>query len=528
MRKSEHKPLSFSTTMRNPERIAHFVSCIESFEGQILTTNVIMSIVKKIIEEKLYKPMYIDRNSLLKSIYDDKNASFTAEQIEEIIKESPQKHKEAGFDRGWESRFDTWYKICKEFGFIYYEKDKKIEISESGKLLCNAYFDNADDTASSVDINEKVQNVFLNALMKYQTNNPFRKNANENAPIPLLLNVLKLLKNDKDENGAGIYRKELPFLTCWNNSSHSELYKFIKSFRKKYGYNASDEIVYTECLKLLQSENTTRFKMVQIMKEGVDDLIRKLRITGIFSLRGMGRFIDINELESTKVNYIINNYSDYKTFSKKYDFYKYMGKIDVNIIAHKEISIERIDDIRAKAIVEISKKYSMEEIAHELQILDKGSSSKDEYFRLIDAPTRLEFLVSLALTKKYPGYTVRPNYSIDDEGNPTFTAKGGVADIEVYADDFKTLVEVTLIRNSQQAVVEIPAITRHLEKEQSETKKLLFAIFVAPNVHYDTRYMCGYTQYSKKLNIYPYTIKDFIDKLKQNDSLKKFLYDISI
>ena len=52
---------------------------------------------------------------------------------------------------------------------------------------------------------------FCNALVKYQTNNPFRRNANYNAPIPLLLNVLKEIKNDEEENGAGIYRKELPF-----------------------------------------------------------------------------------------------------------------------------------------------------------------------------------------------------------------------------------------------------------------------------------------------------------------------------
>lgn len=38
--------------------------------------------------------------------------------------------------------------------------------------------------------------------MKYQTNNPFRKNANDNSPLVLLLQVIKLLKDDPDENDA--------------------------------------------------------------------------------------------------------------------------------------------------------------------------------------------------------------------------------------------------------------------------------------------------------------------------------------
>lgn len=36
-REKEYKPLSFSTTMRNPARIADFLNCILPFEGQILT-----------------------------------------------------------------------------------------------------------------------------------------------------------------------------------------------------------------------------------------------------------------------------------------------------------------------------------------------------------------------------------------------------------------------------------------------------------------------------------------------------------
>lgn len=444
---------------------------------------------------------------------------FSDSQLNKIIENSPQKHKEAGFSKGWASRFDTWYKLCKEFGFIYYEMNKKIEISSSGHMLCDAYLDNSEN---SVD---KIQRIFLNALAKYQTDNPFRKNANNNAPIPLLLNVLKIL--NEDENSSGIHRKELPFLMCWKNNDYESLYEFIISFRKKYGFKASDEIVYEQCLKLLESENTKRFKMSQIINEGVDDLIRKLRMTGIFSLRGMGRFIDVNKLEINTANYIIDEYTNYKTFHNKYDFYKYMGDLDPNLIKFREIKFEDLDNIRVNTLKKFSKIYSSSQVFKEINNLQLNRASKDEYLKLIESPTRLEFLTSIAIMQKFPNYEIKPNYAVDDEGNPTFTAAGGLSDIEVYDADMDSLIEVTLMKSRQQATNEIPAITRHLkEQREKSTKENVFSVFIAPHLHEDTIFMCQFTMYRDRLGIYPYSIVDFIDKLKTSSSLLEMKYNV--
>lgn len=518
MRKIEQKPLSFSTTIRNPERIALFVTCIKEFNGQTLTSELINKIVKKVIKNKLYKPMYINKNLNLKKIYENENLTFNDLQIDEIINNSPQEHKEAGFKKGWDSRFDTWYKLCKEFGFIYYKMDSPIEISQSGYMLCDAYNNPTENS------NEKIQNIFLNALMKYQTNNPFRRNANKNAPIPLLLNVLNLLKNDKEENGAGIHRKELPFFTCWHNNNPQELYSYIKKFRKDFGYSSSDEIIYEKALELLNSKNKTRFKMNQILKESIDDLIRKLRITGIFSLRGMGKFIDINKLEEDKINYIIKNYSTYNIYDDEYSFYKYMGSIDSNIIEIKQNEFYDISDIRSKALLNFSNKYSFKEINEEILHLSNNTPSKDEFLKLVEQPTRLEFLISVALVKNYPNYTIKPNYCIDDEGNPTFTAKGGIADIEIYDENNDVLVEVTLIKSRQQATNEIPSITRHLrEKKERSSKENVFSLFIAPILHEDTIYMCEFSKFKYFLDIIPYTIKTFISNLPKTKNINEFL-----
>ncbi|WP_434333096.1 AlwI family type II restriction endonuclease [Mycoplasma capricolum] len=263
------------------------------------------------------------------------------------------------------------------------------------------------------------------------------------------------------------------------------------------------------------------------MKESVDDFIRKLRITGIFSLRGLGRFVDINKLEIESVDYIIKNYTKYNIFSNEYDFYKYMSEIDTKILEFQEIANTEINNIRMKTLREISQKYSVEQIYKELRNLQLNKNSEDEYFKLIDSPTRLEFLTSIAIIQKFPQYEIHPNYSIDDEGNPTFTAKGGVADIEIYDSSLNSIVEVTLMKSRQQAASEIPAITRHLKKQRDDCgNKNIFSLFIAPNIHEDTVYMCQFTRYKENLGIYPYTIVGFVQKMQTTNSLLELEYEI--
>lgn len=111
-RKAEYKPLSFSTTMRNPERIVDFLNCILPYEGQVLNNTVIEQVATNLIRNKLYCPVYINRTPRLKSILGSDDC-FEISDVKEIMENSPQDHKEAGFEKGWPSRFDTWYKLCK-------------------------------------------------------------------------------------------------------------------------------------------------------------------------------------------------------------------------------------------------------------------------------------------------------------------------------------------------------------------------------------------------------------------------------
>jgi CCATC--recognizing type II restriction modification system (mmyCVI) endonuclease subunit len=218
---SKAKPLSFSTTIRNPERIPNFIRCILPFEGKILTSEIIHEVVKNVIREKEYTPLYVSRTADIKAISKSEDETFSDKQLEKIIEMSPQKHKEAGFEYGWDSRFDTWYKMIKEFGFIKYEMGKPITITATGHMLVDAYMEEPCN-------DKKIQTVFLNALMRYQTNNPLRKNLNENVPLPLLLKVIQYLHDDPEENNAGLARHELPILICWRDNDSHAVYQYIK------------------------------------------------------------------------------------------------------------------------------------------------------------------------------------------------------------------------------------------------------------------------------------------------------------
>lgn len=519
-RNAEYKPLSFSTTMRNPARIAGFLNCLLPFEGKLLTNEIIMNVTASLIKNKLYTTRYLTSTPRLKAILNQEERYFTDAETAEIIENSPQNHKEAGFEKGWPSRFDTWYKLAMEFGFVFYSMNEPIIISTTGHMLVDAYNENPIN-------NEKIKNVFQNSLVKYQTNNPFRKNLNSNSPLVLLLQVLRLLKDDPEENDAGVFRSELSLFICWRDSNANALYKKIKELRREHGFTYGDEIIYDICLELLGTTNRKRFKMNQITGEAVDEFIRKMRITGIVSLRGNGRFIDFNSFESEKIQYILDTYGTYKQFQDKRAYFDYMGAIDANIVTMiQAVDEEEIADIRTTTLNRWAEEYSKEDIINELELVCRNSESRNPVLRIIDKPTRFEFLTSIALKQHFETLDVRPNYHVDDEGLPTFTAAGGLADIECFDTDCNPLVEVTLMCSRTQATNEMPAITRHLQEAIERYPDVtVFSVLVAPSIHADTRYMAGYSKYQYNVDILTFTLLEFIEQITQKDRISLLLTD---
>ena len=93
---------------------------------------------------------------------------------------------------------------------------------------------------------------------------------------------------------------------------------------------------------------------------------------------------------------------------------------------------------------------------------------------------RLEFLTSISLVQNFQGLDVNPNYAVDDEGLPTFTATGGYADIECYDTDCDSYFEVTMMcRRSKQVNNEIISISRHLREVKAKRREEFFSVLFA-------------------------------------------------
>lgn len=523
------KIISFSTTMRNPNRIGQFLAIIERFENKILDSKVINEIIKNVLSYRLYRPTTINNNAELKELFDDNYYVFNQNELDKIIQLSPQNHKEKGFEKGWESRFDTWYKLMSEFGFCYYAKGKKILISDSGKMLVNAYYDKENNNFKDNVDESIVGAIFLNALVKYEIGNPYKKNLNHNNPLRLLI---KLLNKLKANNKKYIYIKEIPILLCWQNDDVSELYKYIIELReenykltKKY-FNYSDEFIYEKCLILLESNNRKRFKIDQIMGEATDEYIRKMRVTGLISLRGNGKYIDINSNEQEKINYIVKldtsfpkDYLDDSEINK-YEYYTYMSTIDTYLITVQKTSSS--NDIKIQKLRELANKYNKEFIKNELLVTcNNKKSSNDKLLKFIDKPLRLEFLIAIFLVQIYNNLSVIPNYKSDDEGLPVFTASGGKADIIACDDNSESCIEVSLVRDRKQTILEMIPTERHLQEyiKNSSNNKIKFSIFIAPSIHSDSTKYVKFVKFKNNMDICCYAINEFIQNAENSQRL---------
>ena len=478
--------------------MVHYI--LAEFDGKVLTNEIIESVTKALIRKGLYQPTRVIPE--VKEKWENE-IELSEEETERILNENPQSHKEAGFDKGWPSRFDTWFKIAKELGFVWYWQNEKIEFSETGKMLLDK---------------EKPENelmVFTNAFAKYQRCNPFRRVLNKNVPLVLLIQTIQLLNKDQGFNNAGISKLEIPLLLCWKDDNAKSLYQEIKKLRNEYGYSPSNEVILERCYYLLDE---TKRDNNSIIGDYPDDFIRKMRLTGLISLRGGGRFIDLNTKELAAIDYIMKNYSFYPDFTTEKDFFDYISKVDNNLIttlsAYKALAV-----ITNKELEKWVKYYEWEIIKTEMLNLAQKNPSKDEILKVIEQPLRLEFLTSLAILKKLPNVSVKPNFISDDEGLPTSFASGGKPDIECMERKDTILVEVTLLTGTQQHIRESFSIYRHLEEYIAKGIKV-YSVLISPKAFIDT---CRYAEFikTKGIEVRILDIDKFVYNLEEKTTLNE-------
>lgn len=80
-----------------------------------------------------------------------------------------------------------------------------------------------------------------------------------------------------------------------------------------------------------------------------------------------------------------------------------------------------------------------------------------------------------------------------------------------------------MMQNKSQSTNEIPGITRHLTEFQTDKIKEVFSLFVAPSIHIDTQFMIEFTKSRNNVDIFSYTIENFVDKWKESKEISAFI-----
>ena len=530
VRQSEYKPLLYTTTMRNPGRLKFMLYILNRFEGQVLDDELATKICGETIRYGLYRPMKKLPSVQLKWQTSDQgefsDELLTPYEVELMMRNNPQSHKEAGFAKGWPSRFATIFDLTKELGFAWFTPGEPIVISPLAHHLLSSIDVDVNESENYLSYEivhpEYEQQAFLQAFAKSQRKNPFVRVLNDNVPLVLLLQTIRKLNADPNQNGCGILRRELPLLIFWKDNDADALYRRIVKLRQQHRYDASDEVIIDICIDEIMEGNFKNFKPKSIMDEYPDEFVRKMRMTGLFSLRGAGRFIDINKNEEATVDYILNHYAVYQHFTDERSYFDYMAELDTNLI---KLSAQPVVTSNSERLLdEWLSVYSWSIIKNELNNLSARRNSSDNVLKLLAAPSRLEFLTALAIKSKMPEVRVVPNYCCDDTGLPTSTAGGNKGDIECFEKQKGILVEVTMATGRTQTMMEVWPIERHLDDFQRERKAQ--CIFVAPSIFSDSQRQIEFVEYKThgEKKIRAFAIDDLIIFLEHTPSL----YDYSV
>lgn len=504
-RSPEYKPLYFSTTLRNPERMRGFLEALKPFDGQILTDELTVDIEGELIRRGLYKPLRV--SAAVKTAWQD-GVELSNAQVQEVIDDNPQDHKEAGFSHGWPSRFQTHFGLIRTFGFVWYQIGEPIEFSELGNLYIEK------DSSANDGYRYDDELAFLSSFVNYQRRNPFIRVKNDNKPLILLIKTIQYLEATPGNSTPGISRQELPFFNAWPNADHVGLANFILAFRNDHGLNPSSETVYEACESILGGWHAVP-KLGTITKDQPDDILRKFRLTGLISLRGHGRFVSLNSEKSELISYVLETHSEIHDFSSEREYWNFVAQVDRKLIDLALESSERFQapELRDARLADWVTHYGLDSIRHELKLLAKNRASSDELLRLIPEPLRLEFLSSMLLKGSERSSTVVGNYKSDDQGVPISTAPGGKVDIEVHRPgDEVLLLEVTMITGRAQVTTEMVPISRHYSDFQGKHATVSMK-FIAPRIHDDAARYARFIKHDEQMDIETLSIEDFADSL---------------
>lgn len=504
------KPWSLSTTVRNPERIISFLHTLKKIEGKKFDSDMQKHFQILLIQNKHYRPSNMTDKQ---NNYFENPEPMTFDQATEIF--NSKKYVDPSM-RGRQS-----FAILKKMGLCLGSSSDAIRITELGNTLLLPTNDMGD--------------TFFNFFLKWQFPNPIDTKFSEKEGfmiIPFLgtlhlIHKVNLLWKEEGKRPVGISKKEFAlFVPTLINYKDIEMqaYKIIE-FRKK---SKTGKITYqNKFLKLFLGDDSPE-KMKQLyvnLKDYGDNAIRYFRLTRYIQIRGNGFFVDLEPRRMIEISALLRSYTAIPAdISKVNDYIEYLSDkhqpklpwqsqtmlLKINRFLQMEISkgvksletfqirIPKIQNLNKLSLKEQNKilKAHLLELQNMQQYHDMGKSASitecieqlTDIRKTENKPSvELEKQTALSLMALNDAIKIKPNYPIGDDGNPTFTAPGGVSDLECYYKQFNLICEVTLLTNRTQWYYEGQPVMRHLRDfETSNADKATYCLFVAPKIHEDT------------------------------------------
>jgi len=558
------KPWSISTTVRNPLRLRDFLKVLKQLEGEDFSKKNQIKYQILLIKERVYKPNSIPQK--YQKYYDNPALEIPFSVAKDIFE--CQEYEDPPM-RGRQS-----VNPLNKLGFaIAREGYGPVKITELGNLFLKGDYD--------------IGFIFFKSLLKLQFPNPWSKNFSEKQGfniVPFIATIRLIEEINRKSSVNGLSRDEFCLFipTLINAKYIDEQIKRILAYRKISGKRAKQKFIIKFAEEFYETSKLPQKKINNLFDYG-DNIMRYFRLTRYFRIETaplgyywrvdleLSRMSEIEQLLSIYdgVAFKFKNISDYLDYIsdineptlpwKKLDNLKNIAlsihKLIIKTLEKEKIALSEEEMKILKIEINTLNKTSLEKHISDLRELNRKLKLYVKKRQLLGNIDRIKEIIEILgnqkLLRKIEPETfekilteafriindellIKPNYPMDDEGEPLTHAPGNKPDIECYYESFKAICEVTLNTSNLQWVQEGQPVMRHLrnfEKVNSFDDNI-YCIFVAPKVHQDT-----YSQFwisvkyeydGRPQKIIPLTAKQFAlllrKLLKYIENGKKFTH----
>lgn len=507
---------SISTTVRNPERILPFLKVLKLLEGNPFSKENQELFQILLIQHKLYKPTNIPTK--YRELYDDPLKNISLSAAKEIF--YYQKYEDPAM-RGRNSASPIT-----KLGFsIAREREGKIIITELGNRFIVGDYD--------------IGYIFFKSLLKLQFPNPWSDDFSEKLGFdvqPLIAAMHLINKVNKKNEKKGLTQTEFSLFvpTLINYKLIDDYVKKVSEYRET---KDKDKFIYQFAKEFYQTKNPTEKQINNFFEYG-DNTMRYFRLTKYFKVVtdkfGGDWRIDLEPTRKVEIDQLLKKYNGQSLqFKTQQDYLKYISDISLPTLPSEDINnLKEIAKSLISNVILFAKenklplskseqdlletdfsKLSKEKLdgfisaVREINLELKERQTKislvndlDKIQNIIDnlkdyktirkfAPEQFEKIITEALKIINDEIKIKPNYPVDDNGEPISHAAGSQADIECYYKSYNAICEVTLDISNFQWARESQPVMRHLrdfETKNSEAEN--YCLFVAPKIHIDTLY----------------------------------------